>query len=130
LVEFEGVDEGLYLVGIRTEQGDFNIENLVGIKPNKTAKISFALRPQEQEGTAQKTSDRCPKGEWYVPEVPGQCDENYKWNPETERCECKKRNLLAFFLTPLGAALVVASSAGVVAFGLQTSGESSGSAFK
>jgi len=118
MVEFQGVDEGLYLVGISTAQGDFNIDNLVGIKPNKTSKIAFALRPQGREGTAQKTTERCPKGEWYVPEIQGQCDENYKWNPETEWCECKKKNLLAFFLTPLGAGLVVAASAGVVAFGV------------
>jgi len=130
MVEFDGVDEGLYLVGISTAQGDFNIENLVGIKPNKTAKIAFALQPQTQEGEAQKTTERCPKGAWYVPEIKGQCDENYKWNPETERCECKKRNPLAFFLTPLGAALVVAASAGIMTVSLSTGGEPSGSAFK
>jgi len=130
MVEFEGVDEGLYLVGISTAQGDFNIENLVGIKANKTAKIAFALRPQEQEGTAQKTTERCPKGEWYVPDIMGQCDENYKWNQETEWCECKKKGPLAFFLTPLGAGLVMAASAGVVAFSLSTDGERSGSFFR
>ena len=130
-VAFEGVDEGLYLVGITTARGDFNIENLVGIKPGKTARISFALQPQEQEGTAQEATERCPKGEWYVPEIQGQCDENYKWNPETERCECtKRRGPLAFFLTPLGAGLVVAASAGVVAFSVSGGGEPSGSAFK
>lgn len=130
MVAFEGVDEGLYLVGITTARGDFNIENLIGIKPDRTARISFGLRPQEQEGTAQNATKRCPKGEWYVPEIQGQCDENYNWNPETERCECKKRGPLAFFLTPLGAGLVVAASAGVVAVSISGGGESSGSAFK
>lgn len=89
MVEFQGVDEGLYLVGISTAQGDFNIDNLVGIKANKTSKIAFALRPQGQEGP------------------------------------------LAFFLTPLGAGLVVAASAGVVAFGVGVGeAEKSASAFR
>ena len=130
MIELQGVDEGLYLVGISTAGGDYNIENLVGIKPGRTAKISFALRSNEQEGTAQEGTERCPKGQWYVPDVQGQCDGNYKWNPETERCECRKKNPLAFFLTPLGAGLVVAASAGVVTFSLSTDGEPSGSAFK
>jgi hypothetical protein len=129
-VEFENVDEGLYLVGISTSQGDFNIENLVGIKPNKTANIAFALRPLEQEGQALRTNERCTKGDWYVPAVLGQCDENYKWNPDSQRCACMKKSPLAFFLTPLGAGIVMAASAGVVAFSLNTDGERSSSAFK
>ena len=130
MVEFHSVDKGLYMVGITTWEGDYNIGNLIGVKTNKTSKISFALKTLGQEGQATKKDERCPKGDWYVPEIQGQCDKNYKWNIETERCECKKKNPLAFFLTPLGAALVVAASAGVVGFSLSTDGERSGSAFK
>jgi len=130
MIRFEGIDEGLYLVGISTAKGDFNIENLVGVKSGETAAVSLALRPQEQEGTAQETTERCPRGKWYVPEVKGQCDENYQWNPDTERCECKKRNPLAFFLTPLGSALVLAASGGVIAFSLATDGEPPASPFR
>jgi hypothetical protein len=130
-VELQGLDEGLYIVGITTAQGDFNIDNLVGIRTDEAARLSFALRPQEQEGTAVEQDERCPRGEWYVPEIAGKCDENYRWNPETERCECrKKRGPLAFFLTPLGAAAILAASAGVVAFGVFSDGEPSASAFK
>jgi hypothetical protein len=130
MVFVQNVDRGLYMVGISTGEGDFNIGNLIGVKARKTAKVSFVLKPQGQEGEAVKTSKRCPRGDWYVPEIKGQCDKNYVWNPGTERCECQKRNPLAFFLTPLGSGLVLASSAGVVALSLSTDGEPSGSAFK
>jgi hypothetical protein len=130
MVEFPSVDKGLYIVGVSTGQGDYNINNVIGVKANRTAKISFALESQGQEGEAVAQSKRCPKGEWYVPDIKGQCDNNYKWNLDTERCECQRRNPLAFFLTPLGAGVVVAASAGVVAFSLSTDGEAPSSAFK
>lgn len=44
----EGVDEGLYIVGISTKGGNFNVANLIGIKASETAKVSFALDPEEQ----------------------------------------------------------------------------------
>lgn len=44
-----GMKEGIYVVGITTPQGDFNIENLIGIKENQTAKISFSLSPYEEK---------------------------------------------------------------------------------
>jgi hypothetical protein len=130
MVTFQSVDKGLYMVGITTWEGDYNIGNLIGVRTHKTSKVSFSLKSGGQEGEAAKTSKRCPKGDWYVPEIQGQCDDNYKWNPETERCECKKKSPLAFFLTPLGAALIVAASAGVVAFSISGSAEPAGSAFK
>ncbi len=130
LVGFQSVDKGLYIVGISTTQGDYNINNVIGVKANRTAKISFALMPEQQEGVAVEQSERCPRGNWYVPDIMGQCDKNYKWNAGTERCECKKKHPLAFFLTPLGAGAVLASSAGVVALSLSTDGEPSGSDFK
>lgn len=43
----EAVEEGLYLVGVSTEEGDFNVNNLVGIRGNETAKVSFALKPAQ-----------------------------------------------------------------------------------
>jgi len=132
MVVVEGVDKGLYMVGISTAEGDYNIGNLIGVRAGRTAKVSFALRtggPEEGEAVG-KSSKRCPQGDWYVPEIQGQCDDNYRWNPDTGRCECEKRNPLAFFLTPLGAGLVVAASAGVVAFSLSGGTEPSASAFK
>jgi len=130
MVTFQSVDKGLYMVGISTAEGDFNIGNLIGVKTRRTSKVAFALKPLGQEGEAIKASKRCPKGDWYVPEIQGQCDENYEWNAGTGRCECKKRNPLAFFLTPLGAGLIVAASAGVVAFSLAGGPETPSSPFK
>jgi len=47
-----GVSEGLYLVGVSAEEGDFNLNNLIGIRANETAKVSFALKPGEEEQEA------------------------------------------------------------------------------
>jgi hypothetical protein len=47
IFKVEGVEEGLYLVGVSTEEGDFNVNNLIGIRGNETAKVSFALKPAE-----------------------------------------------------------------------------------
>lgn len=44
----EDVEEGLYLVGVSTEEGDFNVNNLVGIRDNETTKVSFTLKPGEE----------------------------------------------------------------------------------
>jgi hypothetical protein len=132
MVVVENVDKGLYMVGISTAQGDYNIGNLIGVKSRRTSTVSFALKPPDgqEEGEAVGRSKRCPKGEWYVPEIQGQCDDNYKWNPDAGRCECKKKSPLAFFLTPLGAGIVVAASAGVVAFSLSGNPEVPASAFR
>jgi translation elongation factor EF-G len=41
--KIEGINEGLYSAGISTPTGDFNFENLIGIKAGEPAKISFSL---------------------------------------------------------------------------------------
>ncbi|NIM91395.1 MAG: hypothetical protein GTO17_10665 [Candidatus Aminicenantes bacterium] len=41
--KIEGINEGLYSAGISTATGDFNFENLIGIKADEPAKISFSL---------------------------------------------------------------------------------------
>lgn len=43
--KIEGIEEGLYSVGIVTEEGNFNVESLIGIKANKTVLITLALKP-------------------------------------------------------------------------------------
>jgi len=43
--KIEGIQEGLYSAGISTAAGDFNFENLIGVKASEPAKISFALVP-------------------------------------------------------------------------------------
>jgi hypothetical protein len=135
-VELQGIEEGLYIVGITTPQGEYNFGNLIGIKANKTAKIAVSLRKQEQQaqaeqGQAVEVDKKCPKGKWYVPDIQGQCEEGYTWNSETERCECKKRDLLGFFLSPMGALTLLAASTGVVVTAFAVGGgDESASAFK
>lgn len=53
ILKAEGVEEGLYIVGISAKEGNFNVGNLIGIKAAETAKVSFALKPEggEQEET-------------------------------------------------------------------------------
>lgn len=49
MLKSEGINEGLYIVGIITKNGNFNGVNLIGIKAAETAKVSFALKPEGQE---------------------------------------------------------------------------------
>jgi len=128
VVKLEGIDEGLYVVGIISEEGDFNFDHWLGIRANETSKVSFALKPTDQEKEPAIKDEKCPRGDWYIPEVEGECDEGYKWNPETERCECKKRRgLAAFFTSPFGIALLVAATAGAAAAIVVTRTETEGS---
>lgn len=43
--KIEGIKEGLYSAGISTAAGDFNFENLIGVRAGELAKISLALVP-------------------------------------------------------------------------------------
>ncbi len=56
ILKTEGIEEGLYIAGISTQAGDFNVVNLIGIRANETAKVSFALKPQGAE------EEKSPKG--------------------------------------------------------------------
>jgi hypothetical protein len=84
LFKFEEVDEGLYLVGVSTEEGAFNLENLIGIKADEMAKVSVALKSNQSHKSQQRES------------------------------ETKKKGLAGFFLSPAGIAVIVASSVAVV----------------
>jgi len=53
IFKIEGIKEGLYMAGISTQNGDFNLNNLIGIQANQTGKITLALRSvkaQEEPG--------------------------------------------------------------------------------
>lgn len=82
--KIEGIDEGLYVVGINSKEGSFNVENFIGIKANETAKVSFALKPQA-------------KGE--KANMPKMKKGNY---------------LTKFFTSPFGLAVVGAASVAIV----------------
>jgi len=114
-VKIEHIEEGLYVLGIWTKDGGYNIKNIVGIKANETVEISFALEASTQEKTAQKKEAekkdaKHPRGKWYYPEVMGECDEGYRWNPKTLRCEWAKKGIGDFFGSPQGIATVLAAT--------------------
>jgi len=126
------IEEGLYVLGIWTKNSGFNIKNIIGIKANEYGEVTFALRSMAQKKADEKKDEKCPRGKWYYPEVMGKCDEGYRWNPKTLRCECKKgKGIGAFFTSPIGIATVLAATfAG--AFGIITlsEGEAEVSPFK
>jgi len=127
VVRVEGLERGLYIVGIRAGEGDYNVESLIGIREDATAKVSVALdtgaeAPSVQEGG--EKSEECPRGEWYVPETEGVCDEGYEWNAEKSRCECKKKSFFAFFATPAGIAVISAFAVGATIGAITLSGDS------
>jgi len=82
--KIEGIDEGLYVIGISSKEGSFNVENFIGIKANETAKVSFALKHQAK-GTKQK-------------------------RPKIK----KGLNLARFFASPIGQAVIIAASVAIV----------------
>jgi len=52
----DGLDKGIYLVGVSTPQGDFNANALVGIEPAKTEEIVMVLKPYDAQ-TAQAAQE-------------------------------------------------------------------------
>ena len=82
--KLEGIDEGLYIAGISSKQGDFNVESFIGIKADETAKVSFALKPQDKDAKAKK--------------------------PKTK----KGIDLAKLFTSPVGLAIIVAASVAIV----------------
>jgi hypothetical protein len=47
----QGIEKGIYTYGVVTAEGDFNADNVVGLKvgENETAKLSIAVDPYEKE---------------------------------------------------------------------------------
>ena len=48
----EGLEPGIYALGVSSERGRYNSQDFFGVKPGETAKISIALSPYESEATA------------------------------------------------------------------------------
>jgi hypothetical protein len=82
--KLEGINEGLYIAGISSKEGDFNVESFIGITADETAKVSFALKPQAKGETAKK--------------------------PKTK----KGIDLAKLFTSPVGLAIIVAASVAIV----------------
>ena len=91
--KIEGIEEGLYSVGIVTDEGEFNVESLIGIKANKTVLVTLVLKPylKDEEGKAEVRSEI------------------------VKRDEISK--FLKFFTSPAGLAIIVAST-GLVGYGV------------
>jgi hypothetical protein len=45
----QGLDTGLYALGVMSPDGSYNSSDLVGVQANETAKIAIALNPYEKE---------------------------------------------------------------------------------
>ncbi len=43
----ENLDPGIYSLGVTSSEGDFNAQDLVGVKPGETSKVSIALSPYD-----------------------------------------------------------------------------------
>ena len=43
IIKIEGIERGLYFVGVKTEKGNFNVRNVMGVRTGETAKVSLAL---------------------------------------------------------------------------------------
>jgi len=91
IFKIEGVEEGLYSVGIVTDEGEFNIESFIGIKANKTTTITLVVRPY----LAGKVEMRS----------------------ETLKSDKPPSKILKFFTSPVGLAIIVAST-GLVGYGI------------
>jgi len=86
--KIEGIEEGLYSVGIITDEGEFYIESLIGVKANKTTLITLVLRPYKVEVRSETIkSDKVPS------------------------------KILKFFTSPAGIAIIVATT-GLVGYGI------------
>ncbi|MFQ6069800.1 MAG: hypothetical protein ACE5LC_04660 [Candidatus Aminicenantales bacterium] len=81
MFKIERIDPGLYIMGISTEEGDFNGDYLIGVKASETAKISLSLKPSLQE-----EKEKAEKKE-------------------------KKKGLAAFFMSPTGFFIIIGATA-------------------
>jgi len=91
--KIEGIEEGLYSVGIVTDEGEFNVESMIGIKANKTILVTLVLKPylEEEEGKAEVRSEVVKRD--------------------------KVSKILKFFTSPAGIAIIVAST-GLAGYGI------------
>jgi hypothetical protein len=103
MVAMNDLDVGIYELVISTNDGDFLVNHLVGIKGEETAKISFSLNQAENESEAQQVQEE----------------------------KKKRRGLIGILLSPVGFALVTAATAGfVVATAAPSGTDTEGSPFK
>ena len=49
IFKFEGLTPGIYALGVSSGAGDYNSQDLVGVAPNETAKLSIVLNPYDNQ---------------------------------------------------------------------------------
>ena len=86
VVTMKGLDVGLYELVVSTNEGDFLVKPIVGIKENETAKVSFALKKALNEAEAQEVQEE----------------------------KKKRRGLVGFLTSTVGVALITAGTAGFI----------------
>ncbi len=52
MFSIQNLNTGVYSLGVVTSQGDFNLEELIGIKAGETTKVSFSLAPYTAQEAA------------------------------------------------------------------------------
>lgn len=54
IFKIQGIESGIYTYGVATGQGEFNADNIVGLKvsENETAKLSISVNPYEKDVAA------------------------------------------------------------------------------
>jgi hypothetical protein len=80
---FSGLDAGLYALGVRSDKGNYNSQDFFGVTPEKTAKISIALKPYDPAAASAAEAvikDQRDKGEAFIGKV-------LRYLPETKEAE-------------------------------------------
>ncbi len=51
IFKIEGIEQGVYVLGVKTSEGEFNLEDVIGLKirSNETAKMSLSVNPYDKE---------------------------------------------------------------------------------
>lgn len=92
--KIEGIEEGLYSLGIVTDEGEFNVESLIGVKANKAVLITLVLKPYLEEGKVEVRS-------------------------KIVKSDKAPSKILKFFSSPIGIAIIVVGSVAII-YGIVT----------
>jgi hypothetical protein len=116
LFKVAGIENGIYIFGVLTSQGDFVLDDLIGVKieENETAKLSISLKPSEDIAPPEKgipvKVEKNSKQEWVIPKTELDL-------PEQTEILTEEKAALAEFR---GIASINAASPGI-SFGILTS---------
>jgi len=66
LYKITGIEEGRYVLGVSTSEGDFNFDFIIYIKANESAKLSVALKRGYESVVAQKAEKAAKKKSFFL----------------------------------------------------------------